>query len=380
MNALNLHVYPSRMVNESRIERLSGSLQASGLFSQTDLIGMAAEQLPGEQWLDDSRRIRRFGNAPPPEESTAQKTLRMIRWFVSIRTAYRNVPLACVCAHSVWVLPSCWGLARRAGSVLAYTPHELETESARMQGWRRRAARLLERVLVNKCDVLCVVNESIAEWYAKNLPNSPSAIPVRNIPLDSQRVTSMRTDLGIAPEEMLYIHTGNLVEGRSIPQILSAFATPGAPQLVFLGSGPLSIDVEAAHGVHPNIHLLKPVAPSDVVAHVREADVALVLIEPTCLSYHLSSPNKLFEALAAGVPPLCTDLPEARRMLTGSSGDWIIQTASELEGVVRERTRADSRAFRESWTGLPTWSDEVAPLVLDLSMAIANRRLVMGRA
>ena len=115
--------------------------------------------------------------------------------------------------------------------------------------------------------------------------------------------------------------------------------------------------------------VLKPpplVPPDQVVAHAREADVCLVLIEATCLSYHLSSPNKMFEALAAGTPPLCTDLPEARRALGAHADRWVLTDPDALGQAIRTITREDSESFRASWGPLGTWEDEARGWVDDV--------------
>jgi glycosyltransferase involved in cell wall biosynthesis len=52
-----------------------------------------------------------------------------------------------------------------------------------------------------------------------------------------------------------------------------------------------------------------PVPPSEVGKAIADADVGLVLIQPTSLSHRMSLPNKLFEYVAAGMPLIATDLP-----------------------------------------------------------------------
>ena len=42
-----------------------------------------------------------------------------------------------------------------------------------------------------------------------------------------------------------------------------------------------------------------------------------VLIQRTTLNHYLSTPNKLFECLAAGVPVIASDFPTMRRIVLG---------------------------------------------------------------
>jgi glycosyltransferase involved in cell wall biosynthesis len=59
------------------------------------------------------------------------------------------------------------------------------------------------------------------------------------------------------------------------------------------------------------------VAPSDVTAWVAGADVDVMAILPADLNSRLSTPNKLFESLAAGTPVVSSDLPVRRAILLG---------------------------------------------------------------
>jgi glycosyltransferase involved in cell wall biosynthesis len=164
---------------------------------------------------------------------------------------------------------------------------------------------------------------------------------------------------------MVYIHTGNLASGRNIDLILAAFAA-SAHHVVFLGDGHLRQAVLDASKSHPNIHWLPPVEPELIVAHVKEADVGLSLIEIQLdLSDKLSSPNKLLESLAADTPPLCSDLIEARRLLGPLADSWILSDPSTQLGPAIERIgKADVQEFRSKWSGTTTWEQEIESLVV----------------
>jgi glycosyltransferase involved in cell wall biosynthesis len=51
------------------------------------------------------------------------------------------------------------------------------------------------------------------------------------------------------------------------------------------------------------------VPPTELLDWIASADVVAMPIQPTTLNHRLTTPNKLFEALAAGVPVVASDLP-----------------------------------------------------------------------
>jgi glycosyltransferase involved in cell wall biosynthesis len=259
------------------------------------------------------------------------------------------------CCASYWVLPMCWCLSLVTGAALVFNAHELETESIAMRGLKKRVAKVIEENLIVRCAVVSVVNGPIADWYENAYPID-RPIVVGNIPVVRNGPVNLRSQLNIEPCHLLYMHTGNLVAGRNIHLILDCFAR-SRHHVVFLGDGYLRKAVQSAALQHPNIHWLSPVDPDLIVG--------LCLIETHLdLSDRLSSPNKLMEALAAGVPPLCSELVMARQLLGKVADQWVLASpASELSAALERITKQDSERFRAAWPGLQSWDEEVQPLL-----------------
>ncbi|HEY8439660.1 MAG TPA: glycosyltransferase [Candidatus Limnocylindrales bacterium] len=118
--------------------------------------------------------------------------------------------------------------------------------------------------------------------------------------------------LGLPLDRPVVLYHGGLFPERGIEQLIEAWpAVPGA-ELVLMGYGVLEAELPrriAASGAADRIHLLPAVPPAQLHDWVASADVAAMPIQPTTLNHQLTTPNKLFEAMAAATPVVASDLP-----------------------------------------------------------------------
>ena len=364
--ALNLLLYPSNLASPGRLVKIARSL--SPLFSQTHVVGIDQGGLPTDEAVAPTVRLTRIRGASLGAPLGGVRVVGA--WGARVYRRFARERVAAVSAQNLFLLPLAHALARRTGAVFAYNAHELETETVGSAGLRQRLQRAIERRYIRRADVVSVVNESIAQWYREAYPGVDPVV-VTNAPTGTGGVIDLRARLGIPEGALLYLHSGYLAPGRNIPLILRAFAQVGA-HVVFVGEGALLDEVERAAAAHPTIHRLPPVEPDQVLAMTRGADVALCLIESGCLSHRLSTPNKMMEAFAAGIPALCSPLSEARRYLGDQAGTWVLEDPErDLVRALERITRADIDAFTSP--AIPTWEEGAARLREAYERALAAR-------
>jgi glycosyltransferase involved in cell wall biosynthesis len=131
------------------------------------------------------------------------------------------------------------------------------------------------------------------------------------------RSNAIREAAGIPAGAPIVLYHGGLRPGRGVSQLAEAMLQPGLEHvhLAFLGFGPSREEAEhlaAEPRFGGRIHVLGPVPPMDVVSWVASVDVAAMPIQAHSQSYYLSTPNKMFEAFAAGVPVVASDFPGMR--------------------------------------------------------------------
>jgi glycogen(starch) synthase len=231
--------------------------------------------------------------------------------------------------HDVEGLVAAVAAAKRTGALVVYDSHELYPESARhaRQGAPARFwLRSLERRLARQAVALVTVNKSLEEILRKSLGFTRSVVvhnaPPRWTPPDPAP-DLLRERLGLPPDALIALYHGGFSAYRGLEELAEAILEPGleAVHAVFLGYGKqrAMLDLMAADPrFGGRLHVLDAVPPSELVPWVASADVAVMCIQPSTLNHVLSTPNKLFEALAAGVPVVVSDFKEMREIVLGN--------------------------------------------------------------
>lgn len=229
-------------------------------------------------------------------------------------------PSDIVHAHDLRALPPAVAVRDRDGSRLVYDSHEIFVEAggnAVRPRWVRRALRRRERALARQADALVTVNDELAAVLAPALGMTGRTVVVRNCPprwTPGDAPSPLRAAAGVPDGSPLILCHGAFVAQRGFEQVAAALARTelAGVHAVFLGRGPLRGAFDAIarrEELGDRLHVLDAVAPEVLVEWIAGADLDVVAIQPSTLNHRLSTPNKLFESLAAGVPVVASDFP-----------------------------------------------------------------------
>lgn len=183
------------------------------------------------------------------------------------------------------------------------------------------AARWLESFLYGKAAFLISVTEGIRkELIKKGIP----AEKVRTITTASNLAlftpngpkAELETVANIPPDAFVCMHTGSIGFVNSLDFLLDAaerVLDDTGIQFVLMGKGEQkkSLMNEAARRNLHNVHFLSPVSKSAVPSFLRRADLGIVFVKPSNLTY-IFLPNKFFDCLACGCPIVVNFEGEAR--------------------------------------------------------------------
>jgi glycosyltransferase involved in cell wall biosynthesis len=264
---------------------------------------------------------------------------------------------------------------RDGATSIVYDAHELflfqPPRGRRLADFWTRTTRpiflALERRLARQATAVVTVTEPLARWYAWKF-RVPRPCVVRNALDPLLRDDTGPVDLRkiVEPTCAILVHTGIITNrGRSLSETVEALQyVPESVCLVFLGQGEHQEDLQETArkwGVSGRVFFVPPVLPDEVPETIRSADAALVLLRPDSVNTWGALPNKLFEAVAAGLPVVVSPTFALARVVVehdlgpvcvGFGPQEIaagIQAALSPEGQSRYRARVMAAQQKMNW-------------------------------
>ena len=215
-------------------------------------------------------------------------------------------------------IPIALGLARRDRARTVYDARDIYLDAgnlARLSGPMRWLVARAERGWARRANRVITVNRPYAEVMASrwgvDLPLIVMNCSYRYVP-PSPRERRFHDALGLDPATRVVVYQGGFSRDRGIEQLIAAIPDVPGATLVLLGYGTLQAELErvvADPATDGRVRILAAVPPKELLDWIASADVVAMPIQPTTLNHRLTTPNKLFEALAAGVPVVASDLP-----------------------------------------------------------------------
>jgi glycosyltransferase involved in cell wall biosynthesis len=262
--------------------------------------------------------------------------LAWLRSYIRNLRAWGRLAVEAAPFVDVWHAHDLTGLAAVAPNVprgvrIVYDSHELflDTGTAlRLPAPVRAVLRAYERRLVSRASAVVTVNDSLAAILRRRFKHE-TVVAIHNCPdrwsPPAERSTIARDVAGVPEDAPVVLYHGALSANRGVEQLMEALLVPDLlhTHLILMGFGEQrEALVRSATEARwkDRVHVLEPVPPSELLAWVSSADIGAMPIQPSTRNLRLSTPNKLFECLAAGIPVVVSDFPAMRKIVSDNPG------------------------------------------------------------
>lgn len=303
---------------------------------------------------------RNFDRLPMVLRAAIKGPVWMLFLVGALSFALRN-RFDMVHAHDLDTLPAAALIARLRGVPLIYDSHEdyagiiegdLGSAAGMLFGW-------LERRLAPRANLIVAVNHTLGQRLARY---GPPVRVVMNCPDLEMWGTGVQDPERHSGDVPVAIYVGSLTHARGLPEFIrSQRYLRGRCTYRIVGDGPILPDLREIVNREkiPNIEFTGWVPQTKVPEELRRATIGVIPLQPHP-NYVISTPNKLFEYMALGLPVVASDFPPIREIVEGENVgacvdatkpesiaagiDWLLERASELPQIgFRARRLAEDR-------------------------------------
>jgi glycosyltransferase involved in cell wall biosynthesis len=302
----------SSVLDDARVRREVETLAADG--HELTVIG---SHPPVEGHAPLPARVYYTSSAPPRTGRSPTAAYRAIRWLLLPEHRVRrqrqfrgkaveigaSVDFDVVHCHDYPTLASGFELAGRRPVI--YDSHECwsgRLRHGRPEPLRRRLQLRDERRLAKRAAAVLTVSQELGDWLEDHLDISPPVLVRNTFPPATPRGSVPDSPGGL-------VYAGRIGPGRDLATAFSA-SLPNGFTLTLAGP------IQPGFSVPTSVRYRGVLAIDDIPGLLVSDGLALVSLEDTCLNHRLALPNKLFQAIASGIPVVAADLPALRRVVT----------------------------------------------------------------
>jgi hypothetical protein len=247
-------------------------------------------------------------------------------------------------------VPVLWDCRGDAGAELQ------ERLSGRSPAALRYRAQLLQRELQvagGNCSAALFVTKQLRDLMTSYLDGQPTWVipclaPENEFFFDPALRARIRADLGIAPEEAVYIYSGSLVAYQRFDETVATFravlASGQRARLIVLT--PEAERARQACADLPTCSVIcRSVKHSEVNRYLNAADFGMLLRDSTPVNV-VAFPTKFAEYAMTGLTILMKESPPACVAVARELGNYLAQGASTAPATEQERIRCADQARR----------------------------------
>ncbi|WP_209121760.1 glycosyltransferase [Alkalihalobacillus sp. BA299] len=297
-------------------------------------------------------------------------------FYNKIKQSLSNQNVDVIHCHDLNTLPIGHWLSKDKEAKLIYDSHELYNEMAGRTAFDQKIGYKLERSLMKKIDHLIVVNPYVKAEFETRYGQVPTTV-IQNIPLvekaklvEELSKNYWREKFNLTDDDIILIYQGGMNPNRGIEDCIQALKElPDHYKLVLLGEGTIKqnlVDAVLQLGLSARVFFHDQVPSADILWYTKQADIGLVMYQNNSLNNYLSTPNKIFEYLLAGIPMVASNHPGKSYIIEPEEiGICVEESPAEIKrGIeyIMENYDFYKETCRKKRT-LITWEEEGQKLV-----------------
>lgn len=224
-------------------------------------------------------------------------------------------------AEDIYTLPFVVFVSKLKGGKVYYESRELYAYLGGLRNKKKlqNAIKKIEKYFIKHVAWVITTGKMDAE-FLQNFYGINNTLVLRNLPLPQTPTNriDLRNQLGIPEDHKILLYQGVILEGRGIPFIIEAISRVGNVHFVILGQGEKENEFKQLTSnlnLSSRVHFMGAVPQPELINYTSAADIGLALIENISISYYYALPNKLFEYIMAGLPVVCSDLPQMKEVV-----------------------------------------------------------------
>ena len=196
---------------------------------------------------------------------------------------------------------------------LVYDSHEWYSKMVEddLPGFVCQIIESSESLLLANCDAVIAANDAIRDHL---IDSGAAAVSVVmncvDLPPDAAREAYRDK------ERVSLFYGGSLEPGRFVDEMLEAAKGGDGCVLRIAGNGRLAEDVRRAATESDRVQFLGYISQEQVLLNVCRSDAVVCMMEPRNGNNVIGTPNKLFEAMAYGVPAIVTQGTHSGEVVT----------------------------------------------------------------
>jgi len=261
------------------------------------------------------RRSRRF-------KSWRRDLPEMHAWEVALGPVVDELQPELVHCHDIFHL----GLAVRARA-RATAPFPIVYDAQEFipglpsDPWRRAAYMSLEAEYIRHADAIVTVSDGLSELLEDRYGVTSSIVmnaPNREPAAD---VVPLRSIVGLRDDDVLLSFVGGLAPDRGADVLIKALECLSSDVHVVFVTNAVGgycdelVELAAGLGVGERVHFAPFVEPEAVTAYISSSSLSVIALSRDVINYEIALPNKLFQAVHAGLPVVVSDNPEMKRFV-----------------------------------------------------------------